>query len=156
MPTKKEPEVVPAAVQASFQQLMAAANGLNTASDRLTKTISEIEAVLRPLNIGLHCWVKMGPGWSALDGSSGYYQLGYAKVNGKWGIALSECDDFRDEDETWAFNDAPRHLRLKAIDFIPLLLDALTKKATEATQEITEKTERAAHLVTALKEGAAQ
>lgn len=156
MPSKKKPEVVPAAIQASFQQLTAAATSLNTASDRLTKTINEIEAVLKPLNIGLHCWVKMGPGWSAPDGSSGYYQIGYSKVSGKWGIALSECNDYSDDDEPWAFNDAPRHLRLKAVDFIPQLLDALTKKTTEATQEITEKTEHAAHLVTAIKGGAAK
>jgi hypothetical protein len=154
VPSKKESDVGPAAIQSSFQQLSAAASSLNAASDRLTKIINEIESVLKPLNIGLHCWVKMGPGWSAPDGSSGYYQLGYTKVSGKWGIALSEVSDYSDDDEVWAFNDAPRTLRLKAVDYIPQLLDELTKKTADATKDVTEKTEHAARLVTALKGGA--
>lgn len=154
MPTKKDPELLPARVQSSFQKLRAAVNELNTASDRFTKLVGEIDAILKPLNIGIPCWVMLGHRWSG-ENMSGFEQVGYAKSGGKWGIALRSVTEYpnsEDDDEVWAFADGPRRLRLKAIDYIPALLDELAVKATEGTKDITEKTNELVGLVSALKE----
>jgi len=43
------------------------------------------------------------------------------------------------ERESWAFKDAPRDFRLKVVDKIPALLEALVKRSAEVTSEITMK-----------------
>jgi hypothetical protein len=154
MPSKKDSEPLPTRVQSSFHKLKGAASELNAASDRFAKLIGEIDATLKPLNIGITCWVKMGVGWN--DGYlSGYDQVGYTKITGKWGVALSsvtanpnEVTDF----EEWMFSDGPRRLRLLAIDYIPELLDELAKQAVKGTKDIAEKISEVEGLVSALKE----
>jgi hypothetical protein len=163
MPPKQTPEPLPlpARVQSSFQQLSIAASALNTASDRLSKLVGQIDAALKPLNVGLECWVNIGIPLHSEDGEQEYReQVGYAKIGGKWGIALKTVDEliFRDDAhiEQWAFNDAPRQLRLKAIDYIQDLLAELSKEAAKFTEKIAQKTGEVQQLVSALKGGANQ
>jgi hypothetical protein len=156
MPSKNEPELLVPRVQSSFQQLSAAAATLNTASDRLSKLVAELDSVLKPLNVGIDCWVDIGPVSMSPDGSGAYSeQIGYTKTGGKWGIALRTVEEFFQIGEhsikEWAFSEAPRELRLRGIDCIPDLLDELAKDAAKTTKEITEKTDEVQRLVSALK-----
>ncbi|MGA2723189.1 MAG: hypothetical protein ABSG79_12350 [Bryobacteraceae bacterium] len=159
MATRQGSEPLPERVRSSYQKLLTAATELNSASDRFSKLVAEIDATLKPLNIGITSWVKMGPGWSS-ENHSGYDQVGYHKVNGKWCVALSSVEenfDGREDDwEVWAFSDGPRRLRLKAIDYLPNLLDELAKQAVGETRNVAQKTNDLEQLVFALKDGGQQ
>lgn len=161
MTAKKDHEPLVPRVQSSFQQLSAAASTLNSASDRLSKLVAELDSALKPLNVGLVCWVDIEPPWTSQDGLGiSSEQIGYAKISGKWGIALRTVDQYlnmgEEHIEHWAFNDAPRQLRLKGIDRIPELLDELARKAAETTKQIAKKTEEVQQLVSAVKGSVSQ
>ena len=159
MPFTPPSEPLPTRVRSSYQKLLTAATALNSASDRFAKLVAEIDTTLKPLNIGITSWVKMGSGWCD-EHTTGYDQVGYTKVGGKWCIALSEVEGHEafgeDKWEIWAFSEGPRSLRLKAIDYLPALLDELAEKAVDETKNIAERTTDLQQLVSALKSGAKQ
>src|ERR1700686_1961932 len=109
-------------VESSFHKLSTVASALNLVSDELGKSVSEMDAALKKLNLGIPVWVLI-QGWQ--DQTSFWSDhLGYQKISGKWGIALRVVSGFHGHEddadvETWLFNDAPRPLRLKAIEKIP-------------------------------------
>lgn len=131
-----------------FKQLKASAAALNAASDELGKSISALDAALKRLNLGISAWEFIV---SHLDQSTGEFsnqKIGYCKVQGRWGIALSTAEGFvQDPDggsqEIWLFNDAPRALRVEAIEKLPDLLEKLVEEADTTTAKITEKTTQA-------------
>jgi hypothetical protein len=59
-------------------------------------------------------------------------------------------------DESWLFNDAPRDLRVDAVEKLPELLERLKKKAESTSKKIAEKTERAKELADAMKRAASE
>jgi hypothetical protein len=124
-------------VSTVFRELSASAETLNAVSDALGKAIAEIDESLKNLNLGIEAWEEIYAGadddyfWGRL--------IGYAKTNGRWGISLQtyEGNDPEDRDvETWLFNDAPRSLRLEAIEKIPALLTKLNAEAKQTTIEL--------------------
>ena len=152
MPPDLDPSTLPTRVQSSLKKLSAAAASLNAASDTFSKQISEIDSALRPMNIGISCWVKIR-NWSSPD-SRGHDEVGYAKVNGKWGIALRSVDEHiscAEDDEIWAFSEGPRDLRLSCIDHIPALLDKLADQAAKNTADIQRRTIQMVAIVSAVK-----
>jgi prefoldin subunit 5 len=150
MATQGKTTSTPPDLSKSFQRLTESAARLNTASDELSKAITPIEAVLKKLNLGVSKWYTFAGSGNHLD-VDGYYwssEIGYAKVNGKWCIALAERSGYvqnpEQESETeWAFNDAPRHLRIRAVQEIPKLLDALVDEADKVTSVLQDETARA-------------
>jgi hypothetical protein len=151
-------------VQTSYRQLAVAATNLNVVSDALGTVVAELDSALKKLSLGIPCWVYVcgkpsdGPFYN-------FYQVGYDKVGGKWAIALrrvwgNDQEPERDESEEWAFNDAPRWLRIDAIDKIPDLFVELTKQANETTNRLGSKLSKAKELATAItavaKQGAPQ
>jgi hypothetical protein len=136
-------------IQTHFQTLSSAATSLNTASDELTKTVGVLDDALRKLNIGLTTWVTIST-WSEEE-RAGEDQIGYCKVDGKWGIALRyiwglHALSLDTVDGLWLFNDAPRDLRLAGVDKIPELIEALGKEASETTKRVQEKTKQVREL----------
>jgi len=139
-------EVIPLLerVAGYYSQLSTVAAELNTVSDELGKPISEIDAALKKLNLGITTWVTIrgGEGEHQLDDYTFWSRdLGYAKVASKWGISLRTVagdrqSPYPDEIEEWLFNDAPRSLRLEAIDKIPELLEKLSQDALKTTKDI--------------------
>ncbi len=128
----------------SFHELSAAAAYLNRASDELRETIEALDAGIAALKIGLVMWVVVEQ--YANPDVEGHYeaeQIGYAKVNGRWCIALRRvvADDFGPWEvrEIWAFNDAPRDLRLRAVEKLPNLIEELAKKAVETAEAVNKK-----------------
>src|SRR5713101_3022462 len=89
-------------IQTHFQALASVATSLNTASDELTKVVGVLDEALKKLNIGLTVWLafrhRAVEEWEYDDD-----EIGYAKVNGKWGIALrriwgdNRADHYGDE-----------------------------------------------------------
>ena len=129
----------------SFEQLSTIANSLNKASDELTRVVSVLDEALQRLNVGLVVWVLVVK-WHDENGLAyESEEVGYAKVNGIWGIAIRKMfgsEDSPDPDEVrevWAFNDAPRELRLRAVEKLPDVVDELAKAAIKTTELLNKK-----------------
>jgi hypothetical protein len=138
MTTQREP--LATRVQRSFLELSEIASDLNSVSDELGECASEIDGALKKLNLGIEVWVSFHD-WD--ENGHDYYkeQLGYGKVDGKWGISIrtvSGCYQWPDEDkiEMWHFNDAPRKTRLASIEKLPEVLSALSKQSAKMIEEI--------------------
>lgn len=130
----------------SFHELSAAAAYLNKATDQLKETIEGLDASVGALNIGLVVWVIVEHHIDP-DDDARYEaeQIGYAKVNGSWRIAVRRVvADERDcgppeVREIWPFNDAPRDLRLRAVEKLPNLIEELAKKAIQTAEAVNQK-----------------
>ena len=150
-----EDDPLPTKVSDSFQQLKAAAAQLNAVSDELGKPISALDAALQRLNLGVVTWVEIAGNF---DGNTGDYwarEIGYAKLGSKWGIALrTRSGNAQDPDdeygESWLFNDAPRALRVEAVDKLPEFLAELVKAANKTADEIKGKIGSAQQVVSAI------
>jgi hypothetical protein len=142
-------------VAASVKQLSLVSADLNQASNELGQAVSAIDAVLQTLNLGISTWFRY---YSGTDGSGDYYynrDIGYAKHGNKWGVCLRSTSGYypspEDEEcEIWLFNDAPRWLRIEAVERIPDLLEALIQDTHEAARNVREKTSEANQLATAI------
>lgn len=154
MPSKDESITV--RVSAAYKQLSAAASELNAVSDELGKFVSALDGAIKKLNLGISTWIRLD---SREDGLGNYAKrdLGYAKVSGRWGIALRtmtgnhNTPDISDVEE-WLFNDAPRALRIESVEKLPDLFEGLIKEAEAATAKIKAKTSQAQHLAHILSE----
>jgi prefoldin subunit 5 len=143
-------------IQTHFQALSKIASSLNTASDELTSSVSTLGESLKQLNVGLTVWVTFRtrdddeePQCYDLD------QIGYAKINGVWGIAIQNVygDESRNDHHgmgPWLFNDAPRELRLASVDKLPELIEALAKEAFNTTKRVQEKAQQVRELAQAI------
>jgi hypothetical protein len=131
-------------VQMSFQQLSTAASTLNAISDQLGKVVSRLDSSFQKLNIGVSGWVRFHNSHSG-DGMQFWFdEVGYDKVNGKWGLAIRSASGHEAMDEyssyeEWLFNDAPRALRIDAVDKIPELFEKLTNEVTASTRSVDKK-----------------
>ena len=144
-----------AKIQTNFRALSAVASSLNAASDELTQVIGVLDEALKKLNVGLTVWVIFDDRSDSRDVEYDCDQIGYCKVSGKWGIALRhiwghEGFDDHKEDGPWLFNDAPRELRLRGIDKIPEVIEALANEAIGTTKRIQEKTKDVRELAGAI------
>lgn len=131
-------------VHTSFEQLSAAAGTLNAVSDQLGKLVSRLDSSFQRLNIGVTGWVKFKDS-SSQDGLRFWQDsVGYAKINGRWGLAIRSVagHEHMDEyisDEEWPFNDAPRKLRVDAVEKLPELFETLSAEAAAITTAVGEK-----------------
>ena len=144
-------------VESSYRQLSTVASDLNSVSDELGKSISELDSALKKLNLGISVWVEI----SDESGNGGYFwreELGYGKVGGKWGVALRTVSGHRanedDDVESWLFNDAPRSLRISAIGKIPELLEKLSVEASETAKQVRGKLAEAQEVAAVLRKAA--
>src|SRR5262249_17358519 len=115
--------------------------------------IAPIDAALKKLNVGVEVWYQ----YTGSNDPNGNYwgrSIGYARINSKWGLALSTISgnvQYPDDDsEEWLFNDAPRKMRLEALDHIPMLLEELVKEVSKAATELKMKSQQARELAEAI------
>lgn len=151
--------------EVALSKLTSMSQTLSSASDQLTQHIAEIESALNDLNFGVWAWVKDDPleveEISAVDNDGQgplvhhIQQLGYGKHKGKWGfLVASGTQESWGTDVTITFlRDAPREIRLRAVDRIPKLLDMVAEGLNQITQETTEKVAEAREIVAALRKG---
>lgn len=143
-----------AKIQTHFQALSSLAPELNAASDDLTQAVALLDEALKKLNIGLPVWVAFRFG--AEPPLYHTEQIGYDKVGSKWGIALrclwgNEDIDDHNEDGPWLFNEAPRDMRLYAVDKIPEVIELLGKAAFDTTKKIQEKAQEVRQFADAIE-----
>jgi hypothetical protein len=130
-------------IQVQFRSLSKVAPALNSASDELNKAVSLLDEALKKLNIGLTVWVTFrNRGEDETDYDED--QIGYSKIDGKWGIALRRIwgDATRDIyhcDGPWLFDDGPRELRLLGVDKITDVIEALGNQASAMTKRVQDK-----------------
>jgi hypothetical protein len=140
---------------ALLKQLSSASRTLSEASNKLTEQIKEIESSLASHNLGVFAWVELRRTREEIAPSVPYVyrvdSLGYAKKNGKWGLYVSSAIDEVEDYESWLLRDAPRELRILAVDAIPKLLEKMVVEAKELTVEVTSKIDRAKTLAQSLR-----
>jgi hypothetical protein len=145
-----------AKIQAHFQTLSAVSPTLNSASDELNRCVASLDESLKKLNAGLTVWVSFRSR-GVEDDEYDDDQIGYAKVDGKWGIAIRHIwgnyatERFGDEGP-WFFNDASRELRLLAVDQLPELIEALGEEASKVTKTVQEKAKQVRELAAAIEQ----
>jgi hypothetical protein len=146
-----------ARLHSSYEKLASSALSLNAATDELTKIGASFDAALKRLNLGIESWVQISEGSDELGTKSYYSQLGYSKIGGKWGIALRnvECDEQSGEEtvlKEWLFADAPRDLRVLAVNRLPELIERLQEEAQDTTEFINATLEQARLVLKTLQE----
>jgi len=149
-------ERVPESFSPFLEELSAASEVLNVASDELGKPIPALNDFLKNLNLGIATWVKFEGGEDDLANTYWQNSIGYSRVKGKWGIVISkEIGNLADPDhgdyEAWHFHEAPRSLRIKAIDKLPELLATLVQETQQTITKIKAKSERTNELTKALQ-----
>src|SRR5690349_10941625 len=127
-----------------FKDLTESAARLNSGSDELAKAIRPIDAALKKLNLGVTAWYTyIGSEEPDPEGNYSFSRIGYAKVGGKWGLAISSGSGNVYADvgnyDVWLFNDAPRSMRLESIDWVPDLLEQLVKESTKVAESLQKK-----------------
>jgi hypothetical protein len=97
---------------------------------------------LKRLGLGIESWVLLDETGGNNENPEFYIEkLGYAKVNGKWGLAIRAIwghiqFDGASKSEEWPFGDAPRHIRIKAVAKIPALIEQLNNDAGQMADDI--------------------
>jgi hypothetical protein len=125
--------------------------------------VSDIDEGLKKLNLGVSAWAEVSHTESSPEDSTyEVEEIGYAKVGGKWGIALrirSGDDRHPEREETveeWPFNEAARASRLRAFGKIPEVLNKLNQEASKATKELQVKLADAQAVAVAVQEAAGE
>ncbi|MFZ0821861.1 MAG: hypothetical protein WAM91_17490 [Candidatus Acidiferrales bacterium] len=144
-------------IRIQFRALSAAATSLNKSSDELTQALGVLDSALKKLNLGLLVWVPFSHVAMEDPAEFDREEIGYAKVGGQWGIALrriwghSAADEFNLEGP-WMFGEAPREMRIRAVDHIFELIAKLVQTASETTAKIQRKTSTARQLAATIAE----
>ncbi|MEZ5351969.1 MAG: hypothetical protein R2762_04980 [Bryobacteraceae bacterium] len=137
----------------SFQQLSAAASEPNKTSDELGNLVSDLDGALKRLNLGVSTWVMIDRFEDSNSGTCHGISLGYDRINRQWGISIQSYNgnSFAEDHEAeyWHFNEAPRSIRLKAVERIPDLQDARWNDPIRLTADL-KKTALARELATAI------
>jgi len=133
------------------------ASDLNTVSDELGKSIAEIDSALKKLNLGISVWVDLNR-WNTISIiptkhrlREGQWQVGNRLRSGSGNLNWPDQEAV----EQWLFSDAPRTLRLSAIEKLPEMLKSLSGEAARTTEKIRNSLAEAQAVAAAVK-GAAE
>ena len=148
-------------VSALLKQLTTVSQNLNEASNQLSEQIKSIEAALAAQKLGVRAWVELRrtPQREQADDGRTYEitrvdSLGYDKHHGKWGLLVSswieEFADPDDEGDVCLLRDAPRELRMAAVDALPKLILRIGDEASTLAKEVARKAGKAKTLAAVL------
>lgn len=112
-------------VREQLDKLKDSATRLNEASDQFGVVILKLEEQMKKMHLGVSGWVDITV---TEHGTRGF---GYARFNKKWGFAVRvvTVEGADRKEESWAFNDSPRWLRVEAVTKLPELLAHLVAQA---------------------------
>jgi len=140
----------------SFQKLRITAAEVNTISDKLSKQVEFLDLAFKKLSLGVSAWVSISEA-SDDQGTRYYEDIGYARLNSRWGIALRtrvvHQNDDDDDESIWFFADAPRQLRIDAIDKIPALIERMLIQAEAMLGRLSKKVEEIEALTATMEGG---
>jgi len=137
---------------------------LNEQSDKLSGDINEKDDVLRSFNFGLPVWpgssCQIGKEWVVTDTTASgeevryahWIELGYDKVYGEWSLATRHqmmrvvYDGAGDPDylepcetvSTIPLKDNTRERKIKALEKIPVLMEAILEAVENAVDKMAE------------------
>lgn len=111
--------------------LRIAAKNLNDASDRLSVEMEVLNDRLKSLALGVSAWVSF-----KADGPN-TVQVGYTKINKKWGIVIREVFNGT-PGNAWPFNEAPRHYRVLCAPKLLNLMDEIVRVAGGMIEDLNE------------------
>ncbi len=146
-------------IQSTLKKLASVSQSLNQASDQVTSRIAEVEASLREYKLGVEAWVDLWQWEDTCSDTDGKHlmmlgrtqRLGYGKKDGKWGLLTYIDAEESDDRHEFAFvREAPRDVRLAAIDKLPDLLEEVVRKAVETSEKATKQAEKAKQIVAGL------
>ena len=149
----------PERIAAAYKRLAQSAEALSSKTDEFSRQIAVLDGALKKLDLGIIAWERIRGGE---DKSGNYWSedVGYAKVNGRWGIAIRErsgnTNAGTEEIDEWLFNDAPRSLRISAIDQMAGLLNKLLTSSGKTARKIDEKIAQAKSLASALNKAVSE
>jgi hypothetical protein len=129
---------------------------LNAATDELNRTLESIQQKLNDLALGVEVFLdRKGDELEAvvLDGNTDdddvrvvrLHELGYGRLGDGWALLVRTADyqQRRDRDGDWDYTDnlgsgsdikpllrSARHIRVKAVDLLPKLVDRLRAEAS--------------------------
>jgi hypothetical protein len=141
-------------IVAAFETLTKSAKNINDVSNELAKPIASLERALDRLNLAVACWST----FSQLEDEGDDYwkqEVGYARVKGEWCLAIRTAEGNYNlpqyaREEVWPFNEAPRYLRVKAVDKLPDLIEALVEATNATAKRLKEKVAPAQELADAV------
>ena len=134
-----------------FSELNKSVSELNAGTETVNSVLASVETQLTKMNLGFEVWVP--DSLSSIQITEYRYQdteLGFAKNGTDWSLAVRVREgesDPRAGDFDWyplpipgstRLLDASRQVRIKALQHIPELLEALKSKADEAAGTIKE------------------
>jgi hypothetical protein len=127
-----------------FSRLEVLSARINEASDSLANTITQIEIKLQELCLGVEVWVHIDTTQIYADSGNdnGLMDefLGYGKYNGQWQLLIKSRSGVQVDDgsrgQPVPLYQQSRELRVKAIQHLPALLEALAKNAEDILQMI--------------------
>ena len=143
----------------AFKTLRTSARKINEVSGELAKPIASIERALKRLNLGVACWTTISS-TRDLDGLHfKNHDVGYAysRALRRWCLAIRTVEGREgmpesDYEETWPFSDAPRFLRIKAVNKLPELIEALVDVTDATANRLKKQVEPAQQLAAAVNE----
>jgi len=145
-----------------FSRLEKKAEKINQQSDQLTAAINAINEKLNSLNLGVEAFCDRLFDCIDLDGKKQCdYYLGYGKIDAKWGIivrgeiTVPTSHDRSGDPEGWKTIEVQekqfllscsRRIRMKAIDSISSLIEALEKEVDQLEGSVSKAQEIAKNL----------
>ena len=139
-----------------LSELRQTANALNSEMGAVNSIISQVEAQLVGMNLGLECWldhdldlIQVG---HAMEPSSDEpdapfevirieTQLGFSKVGGNWCLSVrkasyTENRQFESAQDGVKLQDTSRETRIRGLQLLPTLLSKLKAKAEQDRRTI--------------------
>jgi hypothetical protein len=142
-----------------LKQLSSASDSLNSVSNQFNEQVNSIENSIAAYNLGVSAWVhvrtidheELDQAGNVVDIHAQDISVGYDKWAGKWCLQVHSFYADSESLQEWTLKDAPREMRLNAIDGIPKLLEKLIAEATRLTQQIADKTAEARKLAQSIQ-----
>ncbi len=123
-----------------------ARKGNSDATKTVTYVVTTLDSALQRLNLGIVVWVEVSRNHDEkFPATFECEQLGYAKTNGNWGLAIRKLLGNVNSPENskvrdiWLFNDAPRGVRLRAVEKLPEVIDQLARSAMRTAERLKKK-----------------
>lgn len=121
-------------VATAYALLINESNELSAQSDVLIAVVSEVEACINKLRLGIEAWVTYSESVEKWKRQIGFGRL---EKRGAWGFKLRYLDMVASGNtQVWDFNNASRRDRIYATALIPDVFEALVKQAVELNTQL--------------------